>query len=434
MAKPRSCLLASFSSARVTTGDNARESRVAKLACLMLLFCAAAVIASPAQSFETLLVFDRTDGAIPGSMSLVQGSDGNFYGTTSGGGAYNRGTIFKITPEGKLTTLHSSCSAPNCSDGEYPNGLIQGKDGNFYGTAILGGDYALGTVFRITPDGTLTTLHSFDGTDGLNPESTLIQGIDGSFYGTTSAYYRNGQGTVFKISPEGDFITLYTFCSLPGCRDGKFPVGGLTQAPNGNFYGTTDLGGAYGYGTVFSMTAEGTLTTLHSFDGTDGSNPNVTLVQGRDGNFYGTTNMSGNQNNGTVFKITPEGKLTTLHTFCSLAGCRDGLFPSGGLVQATDGNFYGITFEGGTCYGCGTVFRITADGMLTTLHNFGVRGGEQPLGGLLQASNGNFYGTTSVGGPDEAGTIFGLSVGIGSFVQTPDEFGKVGTKFIVPGN
>ena len=423
-----------FEPARSHERDRAKEPKLSRLACIVFALCLTAVTASPAQTFEILLDFNRSDGANPGLMSLVQGTDGNFYGTTGNGGTYNRGTIFKITSEGKLTTVHNSCSLPNCIDGEYPNGLVQASKGDFYGTAPFGGVYTLGVIFRITSGGTLTILHSFDGTDGLNPESTLIQATDGDFYGTTSAYYGNLVGTVFKITPQGDFTTLHTFCSLARCRDGKFPVGGLVQATNGDFYGTTVEGGAFGYGTVFRMTSEGALTTLHSFDGTDGSGPYATLVQATDGDFYGITNAAGNQFTGTVFKITPGGKLTTLHTFCSIPGCGDGFDLTGPLVQATDGNLYGTTQEGGADYCCGTVFQITPEGTLTTLHSFDATHGGQPGGGLLQATNGDFYGATSIGGIYSDGTVFDLSVGLGAFVKTQPSSGKVGTKVIILGN
>ena len=232
-----------------------------------------------------------------------------------------------------------------------------------------------GTVFKMTPTGTLTTLHRFDGADGGNPMAGLLHGTDGNFYGTTYVGGANincvrggstGCGTVFKISPDGTFTTLYSFCSQPQCVDGSFPFTTLMQATDGNFYGTTEQGGTVNAGTVFKITPGGILTTLYSFcslpNCADGVRPMLgSLVQATDGNFYGTTSGT---DIGTAFQTTPGGILTTLYSFCSQPNCADGSYPFAGLLQATDGNFYGTTWNGGTgsgCrlpHGCGTVFRL----------------------------------------------------------------------------
>jgi uncharacterized repeat protein (TIGR03803 family) len=360
-------------------------------ACGVVLLWATAAVALPAQTFTTLHSFDGTDGAIP-YAGLVQGADGNFYGTTLSGGASKNcgvnscGTVFQVTPSGTLTTLHNFDGA----DGEEPiAGLVQATDGNFYGTTDGGGaDGYDGTVFSISTTGTLTTLHSFDGTDGSQPYAGLVQGADGNYYGTTLEGGANnntcnppfGCGTVFTITPGGILTTLYAFDGM----DGDYPDSELVQATDGSFYGTTAGGGANGHGTVFKITTSGKLTTLHSFDLADGGNPHAGLVQGTDGDFYGTTMSGGGfratcqarflTGCGTVFKITPSGKLTTLHSFDGA----DGTYP-GGLVQASDGNFYGTTAEGGAStnynfnecgYGCGTVFKVTPSGTLTTIYSF----------------------------------------------------------------
>jgi uncharacterized repeat protein (TIGR03803 family) len=190
---------------------------------------------------------------------LIQGIDGNFYGTTSAGGANGDGTVFKITPSGTLTTLHNF----DGTDGEFPfAGLVQDTDGNLYGTTQQGGANEVcgspsgsgcGTVFKITTTGTLTTLHIFDRTDGYSPDAGLVRGTDGNFYGTTVQGGADNKGTAFKITSSGRLKTLYTFCQDSGCADGEFPYGGLIQDTNGTFYGTTNYGGANDDGTVFSL-------------------------------------------------------------------------------------------------------------------------------------------------------------------------------------
>ena len=279
-----------------------------------------------------------------------------------------------------------------------------------------------------SPAQVLTTLHSFGGSStdcqsqpgcGSYPLAGLVQASDGNFYGTTEGSGGNnncvsGCGTVFKITPSATLTTLYRFCSQANCADGESPRAGLVQASDGNFYGTTENGGAnncapyYGCGTVFKITSSGALTTLHSFARSDGAYPGAGLVQASDGNFYGTTYVGGTNNYGTVFKITPQGTLTTLHSFDG----SDGANPADGLLQASDGNFYGATSYGGAsndCYGgCGTVFKITSSGTLTTLHSFAGSDGANPPARLVQASDGNLYGTTYVGGADGRGTVFRL--------------------------
>lgn len=409
--------------------------------------CAATAIASPAQSFKSLVRFNQYDGSLPYYMSLVQGPDGNLYGTTLSGGAHGWGTVFKLTPSGVLSTLYSFCARPGCPDGSGPSaGLALGADGNFYGTATFGGAYGGGTVFKITPAGAFTTLHSFHySVDGQEPLDALVQGSDGNFYGTTYAFGPNNWGTVFKITPQGTLTTLYSFCVQANCADGSTPVGGLVEGSDGNFYGTTLLGGGggscssgEGCGTVFKITPEGTLTTLYKFGSyPDGADPYAALIQGGDGNFYGTTAGGGAGGAGTVFEITPEGALTTLHSF----GVSDGAGPIAGLVQATDGNFYGTTDGGGSGNpGFGTVFSITPEGILTTLHQFHLPDGSYPYGGLVQATSGTFSGATTYGGFRRlcgydygCGTLFDLSTGLGPFVETLPTAGSVGKSVMILG-
>jgi uncharacterized repeat protein (TIGR03803 family) len=419
--------------------------RVLRIACMFGGFLSL-VLSIQAQTLTTMHRFQDTDGSEPYN-SLIQATDGNLYGTTDANGAYSGGTVFKITPSGTLTTLYNFCSKSSCIDGSNAGALVQGTDGNFYGTAASGGTSGSGTVFKITKSGMLTTLYSFCSqvgcTDGASPYAWLIQGTDGNFYGTAASGGMSSGGTVFKITPGGTLTTLYNFCSKVDCTDGASPYAGLIQATDGNFYGTTFKGGGPGYGTVFKITKSGKLTTLYSFCSqvgcTDGASPTAGLIQATDGNFYGTTmnGANGTSNAGTVFKITSSGKLTTLYDFVNNG---EGIFPVAGLVEGTDGSLYGATSVSGA-YGGGTVFEITMSGKLTTLYSFcsQVQGGictdgEYPSAALLLDTNGNFYGTTQNGGSDyNAGTVFSLSVGLGPFVELQSTAGKEGVKIGILG-
>ncbi len=387
-----------------------RKHSLRKALCVVFCICTAMAIGLTAQTFTSLHSFSGSDGLSPYFVGLVQGTDGNFYGTTDTGGAHNHGTVFKMAPDGAITTLYSF-SGP---DGQNPDaGLVLGNDGNFYGMTRAGGAHCCGTVYKITPTGTLTSLYSFAETDGGGPRDALIQATDGNFYGTTYNDGGSGGGTVFKITPSGTLTTLYNFCSQGlGCPDGQLVLAGLVQGNDGNFYGVTTEGGTNGHGTVFKITPSGTLTTLHSFDfNTEGSNPQGTLILSADGNFYGTTYLGGSADSGTVFKVTPGGTLTVLYTFCYQLDCSGGSQPIAGLIRASDGNFYGATTAGGN--GHGVLFRMTPSGAVTPLHAFCPQGncndGSGPEGRLLQASNGNFYGTTTGGGTHSDGTVFRLT-------------------------
>lgn len=354
-----------------------------------------------------------TDGEAPDG-SLIQASDGNFYGTTSRGGASSEGTIFTITPAGSETVLHSFVSGT--TDGASPsNHLVQASVGNFYGTTNAGGIFNDGTVFKVTSSGTETVLYSFSGLgavagreDGADPFGGLIQASDGNFYGTTIGGGANSAGTIFKITPSGTETVLYSFAG--GATDGSTPQGGLIQASDGNFYGTTVNGGASNDGTVFRITPAGAETVLYSFVGgtTDGAYPEDSLIHASDGNFYGTTYSGGASDAGTVFKITPSGTETVLYSFAG--GAADGASPQGSLLQASDGNFYGTTTYGGAS-NQGTVFRVTSAGVETVLYSFagGATDGANPVGSLIQTSNGDFYGTTVYGGANGYGILFVLN-------------------------
>ena len=272
---------------------------------------------SPTGAFVPLHSFTGTDGQNP-SGTVVQGSDGYYYGTAFWGGAHgSNGTIYKMTAAGNLKVLYNFCSLANCADGAHPNGgLIQGSDGNFYGTTVWGGANSYGTFFRITPSGSLKTLYSFCQqaacADGGNPTAVLVSDAAGNFYTeTTYGGGANNAGTVFKVTPTGALTTLHTFCSLANCADGNNSGsntgqghGPLVLGADGNLYGSTLAGGTNGgYGTLFQITPGGQLTTLHSFAGTDGASPDG-LVQGTDGKFYGVTYGGGVNGSGVAFRFS----------------------------------------------------------------------------------------------------------------------------------
>lgn len=389
---------------------------------------------------------DLGDGAWPNGP-LVQASDGNFYGTTRSGGTQqcrpadpvSCGVIFKVQPDGTESVFYNFGSVTN--DGYTPGGpLIQAADGALYGVTSNGGEYGGGgTVFKITLDGTYTLLHSFGGSadDGIVPVGGLIQATDGDFYGVTSSGGANhcvqvpqdggNCGTVFKMTPAGATTILYSFGA--SISDGVTPLASLVQANDGNFYGTTSNGGANACslafatnncGTLFKTTPSGETTILHHFGPTyrDPIAPQGALIQGTDGALYGTT-ASGGEGNcgwpfacGTVFRITLAGDLSIVHAF-ALNSREDGYGPSQYLVQARDGNFYGITNSGGTYLSDlnGTAFRLTPAGVITTLYSFGPLNDAEsnPYGGLVEASDGSFYGVTTYSSHiNGAGSVFRL--------------------------
>jgi len=404
-------------------------------ACLVL-YVATATVSSAQSTLTTLVTFDGRNGAIPLAV-LTQGVDGNLYGTTYGGCSSTCGTVFKMTPAGALKTLYTFCSQASCTDGSMPLGsLVQSVDGFFYGVTEFGGAHNSGTIFKINTSGKLTTIYSFcslaNCTDGELPGGGLVRATNGNFYGTTWSGGANDAGTVYRITPTGNLTTIYNFCSLADCTDGYNPLSPLVQATNGNFYGETAEGSGISFGTIFEISPNGKLTTLFTFHGTNGSAPVGGLIQAPNGNFYGTTSLGGVNDGGTVFEITPLGKLTSLYNFCDpKISCMDGAEPNGPLVRATDGDLYGTTYgnQQGNFISDGTVFQITPTGILTTLYSFcalpNCADGISPQAGLMQATNGIFYGTTS-GANFTDGTIFSLSTDLEPFVRIEPAFAKEG--------
>jgi uncharacterized repeat protein (TIGR03803 family) len=380
--------------------------RIFPLFSWVVMFGFATVSMPAAVIFTNLVSFNQTNGAYP-QAGLIQGKDGNFYGTTEFGGAGSSGTLFEMTPLGTLTNLVLF----NGTNGASPRaGLIQTLDGNLYGTTYNGGSNNAGTVFQATTNGALTThvTFAFANTNGAYPIAGLVQGPDGSFYGTTAIGGTNGYGTIFKLATNDTFTLLVSFDRTNGAS----PYAGLVQSSDGSLCGTTYQGGTNGgFGTIFKLTTNGTFTSMYSFTGTnDGANPYAGLVQGSDGNFYGTTFFGGTNGYGTVFRFATNGTFTTLVSF----GNTNGAYPQAGVIQASDGNFYGTTSAGGAYtndagLGYGTVFELATNGTLTTLVSFNGTNGASPQAGLVQSTDGNFYGTTANGGTNGYGTVFRLS-------------------------
>jgi len=389
---------------------------------LLIVTMAASAATLRAQTYTDLynLGSNSGDPTDPAWMGLfAQGRDGNLYSTTATGGTINCGTVFQLTPAGKLTVLYSFM---NKNDGCFPNsGLTLGTDGSFYGTTSAGGSTGAGTIFKITSNGTFTLLHTFNGTtEGVEANVPPIQGPDGNFYGTTSDGGLEVFGTVYKMTPAGNLTVIYTFGGTV-----RYPYG-LTLGTDGNFYGIDGGGSGSPYGGVFKVTPQGKLTQLHSFTSTDGQSPLGAIIQASDGNFYGTTNAGGSGGAGVVYKVTPAGALTDLFNF---ANNGLGMNPRAGLVQGTDGKFYGATTtDPGASFG--TIFQITSTGAYTDLvfltNNIGLYPGANPQVSLFQHTNGTFFGDTYGGGSQIEGVVYSLDMGLGPFVSLVNWLGKVG--------
>lgn len=388
----------------------------------------------------TVAVLKATGAGAGPVAALVQGGDGGFYGVTSSGpegqtgpndGTSNsngNGTIFRITAAGGFSLLH----VLSVEEGSYPlSALVEGGDGAFYGSAPFGGSPVCapggcGALFKVTRTGEFTLLHSFSETGGSQPQAGLVQTSDGGFFGATTKYgggsaqcavANTGCGIVFAMTPTGEITQIHSFSWL----DGRYPSASLIQGRDGAFYGSAYAGGDLSdgcaggeCGTLFRITASGDFAVLHTFSAADGKQPFIPLVQGSDGDLYGVVSYGGDasltcaslgEGCGTVFKLNPGSReFVLLHTF---AKGSDGGFPTG-LIQASDGNFYGTTWYG-RGGGNGTIFRLTPAGQFDTVYSFTAADGRTPTGALVQGTDGNFYGTTQNGGANGYGTIFRLA-------------------------
>lgn len=352
----------------------------------LLLLTGATAIAG---RFEVVHSFKGGSDGYEPQGGPIFGNDFNLYGTTGGG------TVYKLSPDGTFTSVYLT------ERGSSVGSLLQDSQDNLYGTTTNGDGY--GTVFRLAPDGTETVLHSFcqqtGCSDGACPQAPVIADSAGNLYGTASDYCLGsgyGFGNVFKLAPDGTFTVLHAFTGAP---DGDMPMGGLIFDSAGNLYGTTYFGGSCMYspgcGVIFKIDPDGTETIFHSFSGPDGWKSQGGLIADSAGNFYGMTVYGGNQGDcsflacGVIFKITPDSTETVLHNFNGA----DGTELRGTPFLDSAGNLYGVASSGGA-YNCGTMFRLKPNDAFKVLHNFkDGRDGCYPMGGLAQDANGYVYGT-----------------------------------------
>ena len=372
----------------------------------LVLGMAAPYAGVQAANFQVLHAFQGAtgDGASPFG-ALLKGSASR-YGATYYGGSNDLGTIFKLERDGTTSVLHSFAGG---ADGANPQtGLVIDASGNLYGTTSAGGASNCGTVFKMKPSGKVTVLYAFQcGIDGFTPSGGVVMDADGNLYGTVYGGGAANRGAVFKLTPDGTESVVHSFT---GGVDGAYPVGGVIADKKGNFYGTTYGGGDADLGTVFKLRPNRKETVLYSFKGgTDGATPFSGLVTDSSKNLYGTTwGGGGNGCNGngcgTVFRIAQDGTETVLHSF---AGGNDGFGLYGGVAVDKGSNVYGSTSYGGgsgcSGNGCGIVFKIAADGTKTDLHAFSGDDGARPSADLTADKKGSLYGTTFDGGGSGCG-------------------------------
>ncbi len=388
---------------------------------ISLLFFALTLL-DAAPVFETLADFERA-GTNP-SARLVAHPDGNYYGTTVEGGVFNFGTVYKMTPDGTVTTLVSLTGTNGAARGSYPaSGLTLANDGSLFGTTGNGGAGDYGTIFKVTTAGVFTSMVEFTGMSGSTKGSVpngLVLNSDGFFYGTTQAGGMGDFGTVFKLDTAGNLTTITELTGTAAPRKGTAPTGRL--AVNGTMlYGAAQAGGANDFGTVFRVTTTGNWDLLAEFTGISGnkrgSGPlgGVTLVGTT---LFGTTEAGGSLDSGTIFRLPTNGtSFATIRDF----GGPDGSAPASQLLAAADGFLYGSTVSGGA-EDEGTLFKVASGFpynylLVTTFSgDSGIAPGSGPRGSLIAGHDGLLYGTTEAGGPAGNGTIFKVST-LGSFTS-----------------
>jgi len=391
-----------------------------------------AVVSIALVTFSTVTVYSQNFAGLydlgtksndPNGMTwpgaIAQGRNGQLYTASPGGG---NGKAFSFTTSGAVT-LRRSFNGTN--GGEPYGGLNLGTDGQYYGATQLGGTNGLGTVFKMTAGGGLTTLYNFTGgSDGGYPWTAPIESAAGAFYGVTRGVYpyTSNYGTVYKITSAGSLTTRHQCTSA----DGAWPTGQLVQAKDFYFYGTTQGGGAFGKGTIFRISASGDFKVLYSFDGTTASTPIAGVIQGSDGNFYGTALEPAN---GAIYRFSLTSGFSLLYTF---SGASDGGSPYGGLVQATDGNLYGGTYWGGSANG-GVLYRIALDGTYTVIHDGDSTSGTGQQAPLFEDTDGLLYSATSGGGSGGRGVIYSIDIGQKAFLRYLPIYGKVGRQVQILG-
>lgn len=393
---------------------NARISKLWGMATLVFMLATAL----HAQTYSVVYNFGDVfkDASFPQWSGIIaQGRDGNMYTTTPYGGQNLVGAAVKITPAGQETVLYNFNNVD--PDEAFPfSGLSLGVDGNLYGATIGYLENSFGKVFKITPNGQITFIHTFSSAEGFRPFAPPIQASDGNLYGVTTLGGANGYGSIYRITPAGQFKVLGSLTYA----NGYYTQAPLVEATDGNFYGVSWEGGSSGVGTVFRVTNKGKITTLHNFTYYDGAYPLSPLVQASDGNLYGVAGVGGDNEYGTIFKISIKKKFTVLHSIST----SDGEYPSAGLVQGPDGNFYGNTW-GSSNYG--TLYKITPAGNFTVLHNFDYTNGGNPEVTLLQHTTGPLYGDTYDGGVHGYGTFYTFNTNLSPYAKLVTMAGKVGT-------
>jgi uncharacterized repeat protein (TIGR03803 family) len=436
----------------VLNEDSSVKKSLLTLVCAAFTFSLA--VCAQAQTLNYFVDLTAGNGWEP-YASVVQASDGNFYGTGTNGIYGGGGNMFRMTPSGTVTSIYKFCSQPNCADGAASQSApIVGPDGNLYGVMAGGGNGSCGqggVVYKMTLDAKITVLHRFSDTctDGSWPNG-IILASDGNFYGTTvyGGVGEDGPGTIFKITPSGTYTQLYSFCAEANCADGERSYFAPVQGNDGNFYGAANSGGTFGSGVIYKLTASGKYSVIYNFcnfeNGAcpEGSYP-YAISKDAEGNFVGTAD-GGTSGYGVIFKITPSGHYTVLHSFAP-----DGNVGWAGtpLTLASDGNLYG-TFNGGGSgswapFARGGIYEVTAQGAYKPLYGFCPpcnSSGFTLLDPLFQGTDGNFYGTTAFGGKGgwhgEAfgfGTVFQFSNNLIPFVRTVPGNGKPGESVIIMG-